>query len=240
MEEDFLGNFYALSVYSGQFFIEVKDMRPNVKKMVLIAMMAAVAYLLAFFIRIPVFGFLSLEPKDVILVIGGFLLGPMASFITSFVVSLVEMVTFSVTGPIGCLMNLISSCSFACTAALIYKKRRNINGAIIGLLVGSVTVVATMLLWNYLITPLYMTGTTRSDIAGMLIPVFLPFNALKAGINSALTLLLYKPLVTALRRTGLVERKTPACSTSKLGLYIFAGILLITCILLLLVLQEKI
>ena len=215
-------------------------MKTNVKKMVLIAMMAAIAYLLAFFIKIPVFGFLSFEPKDTILVIGGFLLGPMSAFITSVVVSLVEMVTFSTTGPIGCLMNLISSCSFAVTAALIYKKRRNLSGAVIGLLVGSVTVVATMLLWNYLITPLYMTGTSRSDIAGMLIPVFLPFNALKAAFNTSLTLLLYKPLVTALRRTGLVERKSAPGGQSKVGLYIFAGILLITCILFLLVLQGKI
>lgn len=215
-------------------------MKTNVKKMVLIAMMAAIGYLLAFFIRIPVFGFLSFEPKDTILTIGGFLLGPMSAFIASFVVSLVEMVTFSTTGPIGCLMNLISSCSFACTAALIYKKRRNLSGAIVGLAVGSVTVVVTMLLWNYLITPLYMTGTSRSDVAAMLLPVFLPFNALKAAFNTALTLLLYKPLVNALRRTGLVERKSAPGGKSKIGLYIFAGVLLITCILFLLVLQVKI
>ena len=149
-------------------------------------------------------------------------------------------VTISTTGPIGCIMNLLSSCCFACTAALIYKKQRNLNGAILGLLAGSAAMVATMLLWNYLITPLYMTGTTRSDVAAMLIPVFLPFNALKAGFNSALTLLLYKPLVTALRRTGLVAQRSNTDNNSKLGLYAFAGILLITCILILLVLQGKI
>jgi hypothetical protein len=82
-----------------------------------------------------------------------------------------------------------------------------------------------------------MTGTTRGDIAKMLIPVFLPFNALKAAFNTALTLLLYKPLVTALRRTGLVERKPAPGGKSKVGLYIFAGILLITCVMLLLVIR---
>ena len=110
----------------------------------------------------------------------------------------------------------------------------------LGLAVGSVTVIAVMLLWNYLITPLYMTGTTRGDIAQMLLPVFLPFNALKAAFNTALTLLLYKPLVNALRRTGLVERKPTPGGKSKIGLYLFAGALLITCIVLLLVLQGKI
>ena len=210
-------------------------MKPNVKNMVLIAMLAAVAYLLVFFVRIPVVLFLKYEPKDVIITIGGFLLGPMAALVTSLVVSLIEMVTISDTGPIGALMNFISTCSFVCTAALIYKKRRDLTGAIIGLLIGSVTMIVTMLLWNYLITPLYMTGTSRSQIAGMLIPVFLPFNALKAGFNATLTMLLYKPLVNALRRTGLVERKPSPPGNSKVGLYIFSAALLITCILLLLV-----
>ena len=212
-------------------------MKPNVKKMVLIAMLAAVAYMLVLIVRIPVVLFLNYEPKDVIITIGGFLLGPMASLITSVIVSFVEMFTISGTGPIGAIMNLISTCSFACTAALIYKKRRDLTGAVIGLLVGSVAVVGIMLLWNYLITPLYMTGTSRSDVANMLIPVFLPFNALKAGFNSALTLLLYKPLVTALRRAGLVERKPAQRGNSKIGLYIFAAALLITCIMLLLVIR---
>lgn len=209
----------------------------RVKKMVLIAMLAALSYIAVLAIRIPVVLFLSYEPKDVVITIGGFLLGPMASFAASLVVALIEMFSISETGIIGCVMNLLSSCSFACTAAWIYKKRHSLNGAVLGLAAGSAAMIGTMLLWNYLITPLYMTGTTRSDIAAMLIPVFLPFNALKAGFNSALTLLLYKPLVTALRRIGLAESKTAVQRSSKLGLYLFAGALLITCILLLLVYQ---
>ncbi len=215
-------------------------MKSNVKNMVLIAMMAAVAYLLVFFVRIPVVLFLSYEPKDVMLAICGFLLGPVAALAASTVVSLVEMFTISSTGLIGCIMNLLSSCSFACTAAIIYKKRRDLTGAVMGLILGSVIMVVIMLLWNYLITPLYMTGTTRSNVAEMLVPVFLPFNALKAGFNSALTLLLYKPLVTALRHTGLASQRNVTENNSKIGLYFFSGILLITCILLLLVLQGKI
>ena len=209
----------------------------RVKKMVLIAMLAALSYMAVLAIRIPVVLFLSYEPKDVVITIGGFLLGPIAAFGSALVVALIEMFSISQTGIIGCIMNFLSSCTFACTAAFIYKKRHDLKGAILGLTIGSVTMIATMLLWNYLITPLYMTGTTRSDIAAMLMPVFLPFNALKAGFNSALTLLLYKPLVTALRRIGLAESKPSTMRSSKLGLYLFAGILLITCVLLLLVYQ---
>lgn len=205
--------------------------------MVLLAMLAAIAFLLVALIRIPVVMFLSYEPKDVVIAIGGFLLGPMASFVISVVVSFLEMVTISSTGPIGAVMNLLSTCSFACTAAIIYKRKRTLGGAVIGLLSGSVVMVGVMLLWNYLITPLYMTGTSRSDIAAMLIPVFLPFNALKAGFNTALTLLLYKPLVSALRKTGLVENRQTKPGTSKAGLYLLAAGLLVTCIILLLVMN---
>ena len=212
----------------------------NVKTMVLIAMLAALAYLAVFFIRIPVVLFLSYEPKDVIITIGSFLLGPLGAFAISAVVSLVEMVSFSSTGPIGCIMNLLSTCSFACTAAVIYKKRHTMGGALLGLLTGSLVMVATMLLWNYLITPLYMTGTSRADVAAMLLPVFLPFNLLKAGFNTALTLAFYKPVVTALRRTGLVSAGSGSGSHSKAGVYLLAAFLLISCVLLLLVYQGKI
>ena len=211
--------------------------KTNTKKMVLIAMLAAVAYIIVFLVRIPVVLFLKYEPKDVIITIGGFLIGPVAAFVCSLVVSLVEMLTISETGPIGALMNLISTCAFACTAAFIYKKKRSLGGAITGLLVGSLVMIGAMLLWNYLITPLYMTGTSRDDVAKMLLPVFLPFNGLKAGFNTALTLAFYKPIVTGLRRTGLVESNPGQSEKSKAGLYIFAAALLITCIVFLLVLR---
>ena len=214
-------------------------MRTNTKKLVLLAMMTAVAYLSVALIRIPVVLFLNYEPKDVIITTAGFLMGPMASFIISLVVAAIEMVTFSSTGPIGCLMNLISSVSFACTAAAIYKRKRSMRGAILGLAAGAIAMVSVMLLWNYLITPLYM-GIKREEVAALLIPAFLPFNALKAGFNSSLTLALYKPLVSALRRAGLIENRPHSGAHTKTGIYLLAGGLLVTCVLLLLALQGKI
>ena len=212
--------------------------RFSVKKLVLLAMLAAMAYVIVSLVRIPVVLFLKYEPKDVVITIGGFLLGPMAAFITSLVVSLLEMVTISETGPIGCLMNLISTCAFSCTAAFIYKRRHTLSGAVSGLAVGGVFMVILMLLWNWLITPLYM-GVERSVVEGMLLPAFLPFNTLKAGLNSALILLLYKPLVTGLRKTGLVDTGSSQSGSSKISIYLLGAGLLATCIVLLLVLQGK-
>ena len=210
-----------------------------VKKLVLLAMLAAVYYIIVSLIRIPVVLLLSYEPTDVVITIVGFLLGPMASFLISLLVSLVEMVTFSSTGPIGALMNLLSTCAFSCTAAFVYKKRHTIAGAIWGLGLGAVTMIVVMLLWNWLITPLYM-GVNRAAVEGLLLPVFLPFNTLKACLNSAFVLILYKPLVSALRKAGLVAQKPSKGGSAKAGVYLLAGALLVSCVFLLLVLQGKI
>ena len=208
----------------------------NTKKTVLLAMLAAVAFIMVALIRIPVVLFLSYEPKDVVITIGGFLLGPMAAFIISVLVSLVEMITISHTEFIGCLMNILSTCSFACVAAVIYKKKHDLWGAVLGLLAGSLSMIAVMLLWNWLITPLYMGGT-REAVEAMLIPVFLPFNALKAGLNSAFVLTLYKPLTSALRKARLLPQSSSPKKKARPGIYIFAGILLASCVLWLLVMR---
>lgn len=206
----------------------------SVKKMALLAMLSAISYVLVCIIRVPVVLFLKYEPKDVIITIGGFLFGPMAAMIVSVIVSFLEMITISTTGPIGFIMNALASCSFACMASYIYKKRRTLGGAITGLVLGSILMTVVMILWNWLITPLYM-NQSRADVQAMLIPVFLPFNALKAGLNTALTLVLYKPIVTGLRKIHLVDTREEHASSSKIGMYLLAGALLITCIILVLV-----
>ena len=196
--------------------------RNSVKKMVTLAMFSAIAYLMVNLIRIPVVLFLKYEPKDVIITIGGFLFGPMASFIISGVVSLLEMVTISDTGPIGCLMNLISTCSFACTAAVIYKKKHSLFGAVLGLSIGVILMTAVMLGWNYILTPLYM-NQNRADVAAMLVPMFLPFNLIKGCLNAAITSLLYRPLVQGLRRAGLLPESKSGKAVSKVGKLLFYG-----------------
>jgi riboflavin transporter FmnP len=220
------------------FFIEVIPMKLSVKKLCVLAMLAAVSFIVANTLYISIFPaapFLKYEPKDVIITIGGFLYGPLASLLISVVVSLPEML-ISGSGPIGGVMDILSTCSFACVAALLYKRRHTLAGAVSGLALGSVLMVIAMLLWNWLVSPLYM-GVERAVIESMLLPIFLPFNLLKTGLNSALVLFLYKPVVTALRKAGLVEAPTKNKGTSRLGIYLFAAVLLITCTLLILVIK---
>ena len=191
-------------------------MKLTTKKITTIGMLCAIALVIVAFVRIPVVLFLKYEPKDVVITIGGFMMGPMASLVISAVVALIEMVTISDTGIIGAIMNFISTCAFCCAASYIYKKHHTMKGAVIGLVSGAVIMTAVMLLWNYLITPIYM-GYPRETVAAMLVPVFMPFNLLKGFLNAGITLLLYKPVVGALRRAHLVEASTGSASVRKMS-----------------------
>ena len=101
----------------------------------------------------------------------------------------------------------------------------------------TIAMVAAMLLWNYIITPFYM-GVPREQVAGMLMTVFLPFNLTKGGINAGLTLLLYKPIVNALRKAHLAEPSKSGEQKGRfnIGFTLFALAILVTFILLFLVL----
>ena len=177
----------------------------NTKKLTLMAMLAAMAYVAMLVTRpLPhVAGFLSYDLKDVVIVISGFMLGTGPAVLIALAVSLIEMVTVSSTGPIGLLMNVLSTCAFVIPAALMYQKDRRLRSAAIGLTLGVILMTALMLAWNYIITPLYM-NVPRDVVAGMLIPTFLPFNLVKGGLNAGITMLVYKPLVDALRKAGLL------------------------------------
>ncbi|MDE7282952.1 MAG: ECF transporter S component [Lachnospiraceae bacterium] len=212
-------------------------MDSKTKKITTTAMLCAIAYVVVVIGRIPVVLFLKYDPKDIIITLGGLIWGPMTSFIVSVIVSLIEMVTISENGILGCIMNIISTCSFACTASVIYKKKRTLSGAVTGLVTGSLMMVLVMLLWNYLITPIYM-GYPREAVAKLLVPAFLPFNLLKAGLNAGFTFLLYKPVTTALRKAGYISDSQNMQSRKPIGLWLFSGVIVITCILLILSFNE--
>ena len=217
----------------------------DTKRLTILAMLAAIAYVVMVFIRIPAVSFLKYEPKDVILTITGFLFGPFDALVTIVLVALVEMFTVSDTGPIGMLMNVISSASFVCVSAAIYRKHHTLKGALIGLITGVALTTGIMLLWNYLVTPFYQ-GVPRSVVAGMLVPVFLPFNLVKGTLNAAITMLLYKPVVQTLRKARLVPASSGSSSAHKSGskvsmlIAIVSSFVVITCVLLFLVMSGTI
>lgn len=202
----------------------MKKNQLSTKYLTVMGMFAALSFVSVVISKpIPdVAGFLSYEPKDALIVTAGLLFGPLSSFVISLIVSFVEMITISSTGFYGFIMNVIATCAFAVPPAWFYQKNRTKKGALIGLVMGVLSMVAAMLLWNYIITPFYM-HVDRAVVAGMMLSVFLPFNLVKGGINAGLTLVLYKPIVSALRSAGLVE---PSKSGSEKGKFSIGFLLL--------------
>ena len=212
----------------------------NPRTMITLAMLTAIGVVITYLCEaIPsVNGFLDFEFKSVVICIGGFTLGPAASVILSILIPVIEFFTFSKTGPIGLIMNIASTASFCCTACYIYKLQRSKWGAVISLSVATVTMTIVMVLWNYLITPLYQE-VPRDVVAGMLLPIFTPFNLVKGGLNMAATMLLYKPVVTALRRAGLAPPSQNGHGKKfSIGFVFFSLAVLITFVLLALVLLD--
>ena len=196
----------------------------STKTMTSLAMLTALAYIVMLLCKgFPkVIGILQFDLTDTVLCIGGFIFGPMAAAILAILVPLIEMFTASETGIIGMIMNILSSASFCCTASYIYKRRHTKQGAVLSLVAGVIAMTAVMLLWNYLIPPIYQK-VPRDVVVAMLPTVFLPFNLVKGGLNMGAILLLYKPVVTAMRKAGLV-----APSTGGSGKKFNAGFLLFT------------
>ncbi|MCL2566324.1 MAG: ECF transporter S component [Defluviitaleaceae bacterium] len=212
-------------------------MNQTTKKLCVLAMICAVAFILAAIVRVPVVLFLRYDPKDVVIAIAGFLYGPMAALMVAVVVAVVQMFTVSQTGPIGLLMNIIASAAFCCTAAFIYKKKRTMSGAVIGLAVATLFATIVMMLWNYIITPIFM-DVPRQAVVGLLLSAFLPFNLISNTLNAAFTLLLYKPIKSALQASNLMPApETTVKGKINIGIIVGSGFAILTCILWVMVLQ---
>ena len=67
--------------------------------------------------------------------------------------------------------------------------------------------------------------------ASLLLPAFLPFNLLKAGLNASVTFLLYKPVVTALRKSGFVPAGGGQANSRPAGLLLAAALVAVSCVL---------
>ncbi len=225
-KHNFLYAIFALRILQGFLFYSerVFVLNSSTKKMISASMLCAVSYILMLLSKfVPqVAGFLQFDAKDVSITIGGFLLGPWYAIVISLVVTFLEFISASHTGPIGLIMNFVSTATFCGVASLFYYKKRTFSRAFFGLFMGTICLTLVMLLWNYYITPIYMK-IPREAVASMLPTVFLPFNLIKGLINSALILILYRPLVDAIRRMGLLENAASA-PKKKLSPALYLGV----------------
>ncbi|WP_213974236.1 ECF transporter S component [Tepidanaerobacter acetatoxydans] len=177
-------------------------MESKVNKMARLAMLAALSILLMFLIRFPLIPsapFLEYEPGDVPALIAAFLFGPGAGVLVTLIVSLIQALTVSAgSGWIGAIMHFIATGMMVAVAGYIYKKIHTQKGAIIALVAASISMTLVMIPLNLIFTTKFM-NVPMEAVKAMIIPIIIPFNLLKASINSTLTFLVYKPVGKVMR-----------------------------------------
>ncbi|MCH5300555.1 MAG: ECF transporter S component [Ruminococcus sp.] len=211
----------------------------KIKKMVILGIITAMAFVSVVFFRLPIIPsvpFLDLEFKSAIILIGAFIFGPLSGLSMTLAVCIIEMFTISDTGVIGCIMNILSTACLVCPAAFVYKKKQTALRAIIGVIIGAILMTFAMVLWNYIVTPIYM-GVPREMVVKLLIPAFIPFNLLKAGLNGGVALFIYKFAITALQKANLIPKKendNKSSLTGIIGTVVLSVFIILTCILIIL------
>ncbi len=170
----------------------------KIKKLCMAALFCALAVASTYIMHIKVM-FLTFDAKDAVITIAGLLFGPIYSVGISLAVALIEFITIGDAGFWGFFMDFVSTALFSTVCALIYKYKKNIKGAVIGLVSAIFAMTTFMLLFNLFIVPLYTPNFTTAAVAKMVPTLFLPFNLTKATLNAAIVLILYKPASTAMK-----------------------------------------
>ena len=203
----------------GDFFMsEIKkadNSAIKIKKLCVAALFCALAVASTFVMHFKVM-FLTFDAKDAVIAIAGLLFGPLYSLVISLTVSLIEFITIGDAGFWGFLMDFISTALFSCVCALIYKYKKNIKGAVLGLALASVSMTAFMLLFNLFIVPIYTPSYTTAAVATMIPTLFLPFNLTKAVLNSAIVLILYKPISRAMKAAKVIRSSDVGLDSDKI------------------------
>lgn len=172
----------------------------KLKRMVFVALLAAMAVVLMYFgvALIPAAHYLKYEPSGAIILICGLLLGPGAAAQCAFVKCVLYFIVHG-GSPYGHISDLIATLALCCLASALNRRftaTRPAPGKIPACLAGVAAATILMIPANYVI--LYLQyGMTPDAVSASMIYV-IPYNILKAGLNSVIALILYEPVFHAL------------------------------------------
>ncbi len=179
-------------------------MKKQVLHTVQMAMFAALSIVLLYAVRMPLIPaapFLEYDMADVPVLLGTLMLGTGSGLLILLVACLIQAITVSAaSGWIGFMMHFIASGVLIITADLIYKKLgKNTKSLLIGLVCATAAMTVVMIPLNLIFTGIF-TGAGVKAVVSMLIPAIIPFNLLKAGINCAITFIIFLPLKKILKK----------------------------------------
>lgn len=167
----------------------------QVRKLVVMSLLVAVSVVLIYAVHfplVPAAPFLEYDPADIPILIGALAYGPVAGVLLTVVASIIQGVTVSAgSGLYGIVMHIIATSTLVVVASGIYHVKRTKTGGAMGLILGTLAMGLIMMPANHFITPMF-TGWPTEAVDALLLPGILPFNLIKAGINSVVTFLVYK------------------------------------------------
>lgn len=167
----------------------------NTKKLALAALFTAASLILSF-IQIPIFPaapWLMYDPSGIVCLIAALAFGPKLGS----AVAIISWLPRVFLDPFGAPMGMVSTCTLIIPAALVYARSRTRAASIAGMVAGAVLSVAVACALNLVVTPLY-TAVTMMDVVAMILPILLPFNALKMAINVVAGQVLLAPCMNVL------------------------------------------
>lgn len=177
--------------------MQTYNVTTKTRKLTTMALLSALAVIMVALIHFPLLPaapFLEYDPADIAILIGTFLFGPMSGLALTAIVSVLQGLTVSAaSGPIGILMHFLATGAFSLMAGLIYRKRHDITGAVLALAAGTIAMTIIMSICNLLLTPIFL-GAPLQTVLDLMLPAIVPFNLLKATINSVVTFFVYKPI----------------------------------------------
>lgn len=185
------------------------------RKMVMCAMLGAVAAVLMFFnFNVPFMpSFIKMDFSELPALIASFSYGPLAGITVCFIKNAINLFTSS-TGGVGELSNFMLGCFFVVPAGVIYQKFRTKKGAFAGALTGAVSMALLSVVTNYYIVyPVYTVFMPMETIMGMyqvimpsvenlwqaLLIFNMPFTFIKGMASLVISVLIYKPLSPILK-----------------------------------------
>ena len=185
----------------------------RVRYIVKIGLLSALSVLVMLFEFPMVFiapSFYELDLSESVIMMGGFAMGPLAALIMEFVKNVLNiLINGTTTGFVGEFANFVTGCCLTVPAALVYKYRKSLKGALVGMAIGIVSLAIVGGLINYYIMlPMYSAFMPLDSIiaAGAAVTGFIhdkatfvlfavvPFNIVKGLLCSGISLLLYKRL----------------------------------------------
>lgn len=179
----------------------------NVRRLTRMGVLSALAIVLVLLIHVPLIPaapWLEYDPADIPILIATFLYGPWWGLLMTIVVSVIQGTTVSTaSGWIGIVMHILATGAYVIVAGSIYQRKKTMKRAIVALVVGALAMTVVMVGCNMFFMPLFLQKELK-DVIGLLIPAVIPFNLLKAGINAAVTFLVYKSIS---RVFGFIDEK---------------------------------